>query len=52
MPPTPLLLVQVERIANTEPVSIDVPGVSDISKASVNRARQLGVSSGRLIEAL
>lgn len=39
--------LQVERIANTEPVSIDVPGVSDISKASANRARQLGVSIER-----
>ena len=33
----------MERIANTEPVSIDVPGVADVSKASANKARQLGV---------
>ena len=30
-------------MANTEPVSFDVPGVSDISKASADKARQLGV---------
>ena len=36
--------MQVERVANTEPVSIDVPAVSDLSKASVKGARQLSVS--------
>ncbi len=38
-----MVTIQVERIANTEPVSIDVPAVSDISKASVKGARQLTV---------
>ncbi|KAA6426412.1 MAG: hypothetical protein FRX49_03523, partial [Trebouxia sp. A1-2] len=33
--------VQLERIANTEPVGIDVPAVSDISRASAKGARQL-----------
>lgn len=33
--------VQLERIANTEPVGINVPAVSDISKASAKGARQL-----------
>lgn len=36
-------VLQVERIANTEPVNIDVPGITDVSKASADRARQLGV---------
>ena len=35
--------MQIERVANTEPVSIDIPAVSDISKASVKGARQLTV---------
>ena len=36
-------LLQLERIANTEPVGIDVPAVSDISRASAKGARQLTV---------
>ena len=39
----PTCLLQLERIANTEPVGINVPAVSDISKASAKGARQLTV---------
>ena len=35
--------LQVERIANTEPVSIAVPGISDATKAASQQARQLTV---------
>ena len=33
-------MLQIERVANTEPVGVNVPAVSDISKS----ARQLTVS--------
>lgn len=35
--------MQVERIANTEPVNVAVPGVSDATQAATQQARRLTV---------